>query len=87
MVDLKETVQGMTSGDYRERFRAEYHQLHTRYLKLKDFCNKIEIAEVHGIGNAPKHDCPLTLLRDQQKWMGLYLSCLEKRAIVEGIDL
>lgn len=34
-----------------------------------------------------KHDCPLELLREQQKYMGLYLSVLEKRALIENIVL
>lgn len=35
----------------------------------------------------PKHDCPLELLREQQKYMGQYISILEKRAIIEHISL
>lgn len=87
MFELKDTVKGMTSTDYKERFIAEYQQTNTRYLKLKDFCDKIELAEVYEWGDSPKHDCPLTLLREQQKYMGMYLGCLEKRAIIEDIDL
>ena len=87
MIELKDTVSGMTSEDYKERFVAEYQQTETRYLKLKTFCDRIELAEVHGHGMAPKHDCPLSLLREQQKFMGMYLGCLQKRAIVENIDL
>ena len=34
-----------------------------------------------------KYDCPLELLRKQQKYMGLYLSVLEKRALIEDIEL
>jgi hypothetical protein len=34
-----------------------------------------------------KHDCPLELLREQKKYMGLYLSVLEKRAFIENIVL
>lgn len=34
-----------------------------------------------------KHDCPLELLREQQKYMGLYLSILEKRALIENVEL
>ena len=87
MIELKETINGMTSEDYKERFIAEYQQTNTRYLKLKNFCDKIELAEVHRYGEAPKHDCPLSLLREQQKYMGMYLGCLEKRAIIENVDL
>lgn len=84
---LSDTVTGMNSEDYKERFKAEYAQTNIRYLKLKNFCDRIELAEVHGVGEAPKHDCPLSLLREQQKYMGMYLGCLEKRAIIENIIL
>lgn len=87
MIELKDTIDGMTSADYKERFVAEYQQTNTRYLKLKNFCDRIELAEVHGVGVAPDHDCPLSLLREQQKYMGMYLGCLEKRAIIEGVEL
>ena len=85
-MEYKDTIDFMTSKDYRERFIAEYYQNKIRYEKLKDFCNRIEAAEILGT-NPPKHDCPLNLLREQQKHMGMYLSILEKRAIIENIDL
>lgn len=85
-MELKDTIEGMTSADYKERFKAEYHQTKIRYEKLKTFCNKIEVAQMMGT-EEPKHDCPLELLREQQKYMGMYLSILEKRAIIEGINL
>ena len=85
---LSDTVTGMNSDDYKERFKAEYAQTFIRYSKLKNFCDRIELAEVYKTGaKAPKHDCPLSLLREQQKYMGLYLRCLEKRAILENIIL
>lgn len=77
----------MTSDDYKERFRAEYQQTNIRYTKLKAYCDRIELAQVYGIGEEPKHDCPLPLLREQQRRMGMYLGILEQRAIVEGISL
>lgn len=86
MKDLRDTVTGMQSTDYKERFIAEYVQTKIRYEKLKNFCNKIEVAEMIGT-EAPKHNCPLSLLREQQKHMGMYLSVLEKRAIIEDIDI
>lgn len=86
MIELKETVDMMLSEDYRERFKAEFQQTQTRYLKLRRFCDRIEAAEMTG-REAPKHDCPLTLLREQQRSMGAYLHTLEMRAEIEGIDL
>lgn len=84
--ELKEKVELMNSEDYKERFIAEYHQVKIRYEKLKNFCNKIEVEEMLG-KEVTKHDCPLELLREQQKYMGLYLSVLEKRALIENIVL
>ena len=44
MKELKDTVDGMLSTDYRERFVAEYQQTKIRYEKLKAFCNRVEAA-------------------------------------------
>lgn len=85
-MELKETVELMNSVDYKDRFIAEYHQVKIRYEKLKNFCNKIEVETMLG-KEVTKHDCPLELLREQQKYMGLYLSVLEKRALIENIVL
>ena len=82
----------MNSSDYRDRFVAEYIQTKIRYEKLKAFCDKIEAArvtkdtEVKAV-EEPKHDCPLHLLRSQQRAMGEYLHILELRAIIEDVDL
>ena len=86
------TVAGMLSPDYKERFKAEYSQTKIRYEKLKAFCNRIEAAMRTCPGDTkrmamPEHDCPLELLRDQQRAMGEYLHCLEIRAVIEGIEL
>lgn len=86
MKELKRTVELMTSSDYKERFIAEYWQTKIRYEKLKDFCNRIEVSDIIN-KEPPKHDCPLWLLREQQREMGEYLSILEKRALIEGIDI
>ena len=90
------TVDGMLSPDYKERFKAEYQQTKIRYEKLKAFCNRIEAARRTNCGlfveavkkaEAPKHDCPEDLLREQQSAMGQYLHILEIRAVIEGIEL
>lgn len=85
-MELKETIDGMISTDYRERFKAEYRQTKERYERLKAFCNRIEAAERTG-REEPRHDCPLELLREQQKRMGMYLETMEIRAAIEQIDL
>lgn len=88
MKDLKDTVELMNSKDYKERFIAEYWQTKIRYEKLKNFCDKIEVAEELVIPKlAPKHDCPYDMLREQQNIMGRLLHILELRAIIENIDL
>ena len=62
-MELKDTIDGMISNDYRERFKAEYRQTKERYERLKGFCNRIEAAERTG-REEPRHDCPLELLRE-----------------------
>ena len=88
---LADTVSGMTSADYKERFKAEYYQTKIRYEKLKALNNRIEAAfETNYRKNAvemPVFDCPQDMLRNQQKVMGEYLHILEVRAVIEGIDL
>ena len=86
MIELKDTVEHMTSDDYKERFIAEYQQTKIRYEKLKRFCNRIEAAQIKGI-TGPEHDCPLPLLREQQSAMGNYLRILELRAEIENINI
>ena len=92
--ELADTAAGMTSHDYKERFRAEYIQTKIRYERLKAFNTKIEAAfrtecERPEVKKAPMppHDCPHDLLREQQEVMGQYLHILEVRAVIEGVDL
>lgn len=88
-----ETADGMLSGDYKERFKAEYQQTKIRYERLKAFNNEIEAAHRTACHDSakkvemPAHDCPMELLREQQGIMGSYLHILEVRAIIEGIEL
>ena len=92
--ELENTAAGMTSPDYKERFKAEYIQTKIRYERLKAFNTKIEAAfrtecERPEVKKAPMppHDCPHDLLREQQEVMGQYLHILEVRAVIEGVDL
>ena len=92
ILTMEETVEGMLSSDYKERFKAEYQQTKIRYEKLKAFNNRIEAGERYCFGGgktveAPKHDCPFELLMEQQHVMGQYLHILEVRAVIEGINL
>ena len=92
-MELKDTTKMMCSEDYKERFKAEYHQTKLRYEKLKRFNDTIEAAErTRCYPNitpvtAPAHDCPIELLRQQQHIMGEYLHVLELRAVIEKIEL
>lgn len=91
-MELKDTIKGMTSEDYKERFIAEYQQTKIRYEKLKAFNTKIEASrrtsyEMCKKVPSPTHDCPEDILREQQSLMGQYLHILEVRAVIEGIEL
>jgi len=91
---LRETVEMMLSGDYKERFIAEYVQLKIRYEKLKAYNNRIEAANatrscypIVALVEEPPHDCPAEMLREQQQVMGNLLHLLEIRAVIEKIDI
>lgn len=79
---LNDTVLMMFSDDYQERFKAEYHQTNIRYKKLLTIIGKYEAEE---LGFTPA--CPLNLLKRQASVMCEYLTVLDKRARIEGIDL
>lgn len=79
---LKDTVEMMNSPDYKERFKAEYHQTKIRHDKLRAMLIK---AEAGKLGFEPT--CPLNVLAAQMATMSKYLYCLEVRAQIEGIDL
>ena len=82
MKNLKDTTDMMWSGDYKERFMAEYWQTKIRYEKLH---NMIVRYEAGTLDFEPK--CPLSLLKSQKSAMGAYLYALEVRAEIEGIKL
>ena len=81
-MDLNETIDMMTSDDYKERFKAEYHQTNIRYKKL---LNMIKKAEEGTLDLTP--ECPLKLLKRQANVMSEYLTVLDRRAMIEGVDL
>ena len=84
-MELKDTEKLMESIDYKDRFKAEYYQTKIRYEKLKKYADKIEVEDITG--KKVEHDCPLDMMREQQRCMGQYLHVLELRAIVEGVEL
>lgn len=81
-MELKHTSAWMESDDYKKRFMAEYHQTKIRYEKLHRMCVKYEAGTLDF---TPA--CPIDLLKEQKKYMGMYLNQLEIRAEIEGIDL
>ena len=86
LLTLGDTVELMNSKDYHDRFVAEYIQTALRYEKLRAFNTRIETMEDYDHGEV-EHDCPLELLKEQQRVMGDLLHILEIRAVIEDIDL
>lgn len=79
---LDKTVDMMLSDDYKERFRAEYHQLVNRENKLQ------KMVKAYKEGNLDfKPKCSLDLLTWQLKTMQQYKYILKLRAEVEKIEL
>lgn len=81
-MELKDTIDKMTSDNYRERFKAEYYQTQIRQNKLMDMCIKYKAGTLHFV---PR--CSYDLLLEQVRIMGQYLLLLRVRAEIEGIDL
>ena len=86
-MELKDTFDLMTSTNHKERFKAEYLQTKIRYEKLKAFNNRIEASNYSDNVKEPAHDCPLSLLREQQAAMGNLLRIYELRAVIEDVNL
>ena len=79
---LKDTVELMTSPDYRDRFIAEYQQLVIRYRGLRNMLDKWDRGELNF-----KPTCPRSTYNMQIKAMTDYIAILEARAVMEGITL
>lgn len=81
-MDLNDTIELMSSSDYKERFKAEYLQTKIRYDKLHRMIVKYEAKTLDF-----EPSCPIELLKSQASAMGNYLYALEVRAEIEKIDL
>ena len=81
-MELKDTIEMMQSDDYKERFKAEYHQLAIRLDKLDKMLEKHENGTLEF-----EPTCPISLLVEQRDAMADYLCILEEGAEIEGIDL
>ena len=81
-MELKDTVAGMQSADYKERFVAEYEQLAIRFGKLSVMCQKWDAGELNFTPT-----CPRELYTKQLEHMQGYLDILAERADIEGVEL
>lgn len=81
-MELKDTIDLMTSNDYKERFQGEYLQLKIRRDKLRKMLIKHEAGTLNF-----EPTCDTLILNDQLYHMEEYLKQLEIRAEIEGIDL
>ena len=79
---LAETVNAMVSTDYKERFKAEYHQLAYRLRNLKKL---LKGWDDENLAFTPT--CPRSVYDLQIKAMSEYKAILEARAVMEGINL
>lgn len=81
-MELIDTVDLMTSDDYKDRFMAEYYQVKIRYQKLKSILDKYEEGTLDF-----EPSCSISLLMIQREIMEDYLNVLQDRAIVENIEI
>ena len=81
-MELKDTIELMTSDNYQDRFKAEYQQLCIRLKKLDD---TLEQYKYGALSFEPK--CSYEILYEQLIYMKNYKYSLELRAEIEGIDL
>ena len=81
-MQLKDTVEMMISGDYKERFKAEYYQLLIRFDTLGSMLIKWE---KNMLDFEPK--CSKETIENQLIFMQDYMDILLLRAEIEGIDL
>lgn len=81
-MELKDTIDLMTSPDWKDRFLAEYLQVKIRYEKLHRLIVRREVGMIDF-----NTSIPLESWKEQAKHMGLYLNELEKQAVLHGIEL
>ena len=89
---LTDTVELMNSDDFKDRFRAEYHQLTIRLSELEKMLRETKFDYALSFLNRsfPNRSFPnrsYDLLHEQAVYMKQYQHVLEKRASIEDIDL
>lgn len=81
-MELKDTAALMQSGDYKDRFKAEYYQTVIRFKKLKAMLDKWDKGTLEFTPT-----CNRGLYNLQIKAMADYIAVLEARALIEGVNL
>lgn len=81
-MELKDTIELMTSSDYKDRFRAEYNQTFIRCEKLKAMLEKWDKGELNFTPT-----CPRSLYNLQVRAMEDYITVLQTRAKIEEVTL
>lgn len=82
MMELKDTIELMTSADYKARFIAEYEQAVIRIKKLMNFIDALESGKVPVAYEDQK-----LLLGVQYGYLVGYICVMQDRAAEEDIDL
>ena len=81
-MELKDTIELMTSSDYKNRLLAEYWQIKIRLEKLEAMLKK------YKEGTLPfKPSCSYEQLLYQSMYMRGYLSILDERMLIEGVSV
>lgn len=81
-MELRDTIPGMLSLDYKERFTAEYEQLSIRAQKLETFIDNYRNGRLNF-----KPTCDLELSSRQLDIMKAYIAVLEERARIENVNV
>ena len=79
-MELLDTIEAMTSADYKKRFKAEYYQLDIRINKLRKIVDNYDYLPF-------KPKCSRQLLNSQLVSMLTYKSYLLLRSKMEDIEL
>lgn len=79
-MELKDTIELMTSEDYKDRFKAEFYQLVIRYKNLNRMLENWDNLEFTPICPKSTYDFQLRAMKD-------YITILKARASFEHIEL
>lgn len=79
---LEQTAVVMLSGDYKERFVAEYFQVKYRAMRLAKMLDDYHTGKLNFTPT-----CPIDLLEKQLKVMCEYQDILKERAALEDVDI